>query len=347
MPSSLPISISDSDFTIGAVSSTPMAKIATRMAEAVINTTWAEAQTLQASTSSKITTATATGGYLDPAQAPTVTAGTVSVPSVTAPNVNIPSNIDTSAIISTFETQRQALIAELGGKLTSFLSTYFPDDSADYAAAETWLRNAIADPSGLPASVRAQIWGDDQARILSDTTRASDAAIAAFASRRFPLPTDAAASAVLQIQQKSQDELAESSRKIAMMSIDMQKFNVEKLMGLRQLAMNSVLDYLKALTSGQDIASRLTGVGYDAQSKLISAASDFYRADASAKEMMSKVAQYNNSTTLEAAVKNQASEISIIVERANALMKEIQIVGQQATAMLNNLHANAGLTVSA
>lgn len=345
MPSSLPISISDSDFTIGAVSSTPMAKIATRMAEAVINTTWAEAQTLQASTSSKITTATS--GYLDPAQAPTVTAGTVSVPSVTAPNVNIPSNIDTSAIISTFETQRQALIAELGGKLTSFLSTYFPDDSADYAAAETWLRNAIADPSGLPASVRAQIWGDDQARILSDTTRASDAAIAAFASRRFPLPTDAAASVVLQIQQKAQDELAESSRKVAIMSVDLQKFNVEKILSLRGMAISAVMDYLKALASGQDVASRFIGVGYDAQSKLISAAADFYRADASAKEMMSKVQQYNNSTTLESDVKNQAAKLTLTVEKANALMKEVQIIGQQATAMLNNLHANAGLTVSA
>ena len=344
MPSTRPINISDSDFTVGAVSTTPLAKIATRMAEAVVNTTWAEAQTLQANVSTKVTAAT--GSYIDPANAPTVTAGTVAVPSVTAPGVTIPTNVDVSNITNTFDTQRAAIIAELGTKLTSFLTTYFPDDTADYTAAETWLRNALADPSGLPASVRAQIWGDDQARILGDTTRAADAAIATFASRRFPLPTDAAASVVLQIQQKAQDELAESSRKVAIMSVDLQKFNVEKILSLRGMAMGAVMDYLKALASGQDVASRFIGVGYDAQSKLISAAADFYRADATAKEMMSKVQQYNNSTTLESDVKNQAAKVTLTVEKANALMKEIQIIGQQATAMLNNLHANAGLSVS-
>jgi hypothetical protein len=71
----------------------------------------------------------------------------------------------------------------------------------------------------LPPSIATQIWGNDQARILGDKTRAQDAVIAQFAARRFPLPPDAAASAILQIEQKAQDEIAESSRKIAEMSV--------------------------------------------------------------------------------------------------------------------------------
>ena len=43
--------------------------------------------------------------------------------------------------------------------------------------------------------------------------------------------------------------------------------------GTRKLAAGSAIEYIKALASGPDMASRLINFGYDAQSKLISAAS--------------------------------------------------------------------------
>ena len=100
------------------------------------------------------------------------------------------------------------------------------------------------------------------------------------------------------------------------------------------------------------MASRLTNIGYDAQSKLISSVSSYYNARTQAADVMSKVAQYNNSTTLEVAVKNQMSDLSMIENKLKALLADAQSVAQMATSLFNNLHAsvsmqaNGGTTVS-
>ncbi len=304
--------------------------------EQSINATWTAAQTNKAEFTAKL--ATALNGFLDTTATPHVTAGSVAIPSITEPAVNIPTTQSAGDVITEFGTQRLAIVAELIQKFSDFRTTYFPDESNAYVAAENWLQDAIADPSGLPPAVVAQIFGDDQARILSDKTRAQDAVIAQFAGRRFPLPPDVAASAVMQIEQKAQDELAESSRKVAMLSVEMQKFNVEKLLGLRGMAMDSAIKYISALASGQDIASKVIGVGYDAQSKLISSAATFYNARTQAAETMSKVAQYNNSTQLEADAKNQMADLQMVENKLKALLTDCEVIGRAMTALYNNLH---------
>ena len=310
--------------------------------EQIINATWTEAQANKADFTAKL--ATALSGFLDTTASPHVTAGSVAIPSITEPAVNIPTTQSAGDVITEFGTQRLAIVAELIQKFSDFRTTYFPDESNAYVAAENWLQDAIADPSGLPPAVVAQIFGDDQARILSDKTRAQDAVISQFAGRRFPLPPDVAASAVMQIEQKAQDELAESSRKIAMLSVEMQKFNVEKLLGLRGMAMDSAIKYISALASGQDIASKVIGVGYDAQSKLISAASSFYNARTQAAETMSKVAQYNNSTQLEAEAKNQIADMDMVKNKLNALLTDCEVIGRAMTALYNNLHVGSTMS---
>lgn len=342
----LPITISDSDFTVGAVSTAPLAKIATRLAEAVINTSWAEGTTMRAEVADKIATMIETGGVLDSTTAPSISASAVTLPTVTAPSVTIPSSIDTSTIIATYADQYAEIVSLLETKFAAFRTSYFPNESAAYTAAEDWLQAAVADPSGLPATVRAQLLSDDQTRILTDASRASDAVMATFAGRRFPLPPGAAAAAVVEIQAKAQDEIAESSRKITIAGIERLQFSVDKLLTLRQSAMAAALDYIKAMAMGPEMASRLVGVGYDAQSHLISAAADFYRADSGAKEMVSTVARFNAGQSLEAATKNQAAEMTIINAKVETMLTEIKSVAQMATAMLNNLHANAGLSVN-
>lgn len=304
--------------------------------EQIINATWAEAQANKAEFTAKLTAAM--NDFLDVTAAPHITAGSVSVPTIAEPAVDIPATQSASDILVEFNTQRQAIIAELVQKFVDFRTTYFPDESNAYVAAENWLQAAIADPSGLPATVVAQIFGDDQARILSEKTRAQDAVVAQFAGRRFPLPPDVAASQVMQIEQKAQDELAESSRKVALLSVEMQKFNVEKLLGLRGMAMDAATKYLAALASGQDVASKVVGIGYDAQSKLISSASAFYNARTQAAETMSKVAQYNNSIQLEAAAKNQQSDLTLIEDKLKALLTDIDAMSRAMTALYNNLH---------
>jgi hypothetical protein len=319
--------------------------------EDIINATWTEGQTTKAEFSAKI--ATALSGFLDITAAPHVSAGVVSVPSITEPTVTIPTSVTVDDVYDKWATEYLNLATWLDGKFTTFRSTYFPDENAAYTACEDWLQAAVANPdAGLPPTVAAQIWGDDAARILSDKTRAQDAVIAQFASRRFPLPPDAAASAVLQIEQKAQDDMASSSRKVAIMSVEMQKFNVESLLKLRDIAMRDAVEYVKALASAPEMTSRLSNIGYDAQSKLISSVSSFYGARSEAAKIMSSVAQYNNSTALDAAVKNQMADLTMIEDKLKALLAEAQSIAQMTTALFNNIHvsaslqANGGTTVS-
>lgn len=319
--------------------------------EDIINATWTEGQTTKADFSAKI--ATALSGFLDITAAPHVSAGVVSVPTIAEPSVSVPPSVSVDDIYDQWETRYLDLAAWLDAKGTAFLAAKFPDEQAAYTSFEDWLQASIANAeSGLPPAIAAQIWGDDTARILADKVRAQDSIIAQFASRRFPLPAGAAASAVLQIEQKAQEEIAASSRKVAIMSIDIQKTTLDYLLKLRQVAMSSMNDFVKSLASGPDMASRLSNIGYDAQSKLISSVSALLGARTNAAKVVSEVAQYNNSTALDAAVKNQMADLTMIEDKLKALLAEAQSIAQMTTALFNNIHvsaslqANGGTTVS-
>ena len=310
----------------------------------IINASWNAGGSYATSYETK--SSAAQGAYLD--TAPTISAPTaVSTPTITEPTVDIPSTASQTDIMSMFDTKYLELVALLSDKFTAFRTSYFPDEGAAYVAAEGTLQACLANPSTyLPANVQAQFLGDDQAHVLADKVRAQDAVIAQFASRGFPLPPDVAASAVLQIEQKAQDKLAESSRKLVMMSVEQFRFTIEKTLGLRQMAMAAAVDYIKALASGPEMASKLVGIGYDAQSKLISAASQFYGARINAAETISRVQQFNNSAALTVSEKNQAAELTLIEDKLKAMLAEAGGISQMATALFNNLHASVSASNS-
>jgi len=80
----------------------------------------------------------------------------------------------------------------------------------------------------------------------------------------------------------------------------------------------------------------------DAQTKLISSAAQYYNARTDVQKLVTDAAKFNVSTTLDAAVKNQATDMQLIEDRLNALLTEIKAFAQIATSLFNNLHANAG-----
>lgn len=326
---------------------TPAAESALNALASVINAAWNLGNDKMNDLATKINAITdETTGWLSTQAAPTIAAGAADTPIITEPAVDIPSTQSASDVMSLFDTKYLELVAMLADKFTAFRNTYFPDEQTAYTAAEDWLQAALANESGLPAAVAAQIVTDDRDRLVADAARASDAVVAQFAARRFPLPPGAAASAVLQIQQKAQDEIAASSRKVVIASIEQLRFVLQQTLGLRQSAMDSAIKYITALASGPDMASKLVNVGYDAQSKLISAASQFYNSRTAAAEVVSKVNQFNVGTALEAASKNQAAELTLIEDRLKALLTECQALAQMATSLFNNVHASAGANTS-
>ena len=345
----LPITISEGDFSDPAtgVGSTPLAKIAVRFSEAVINEAWAQGNAKSTALDAKM--ALARAGLPDVATEVAgldVTAGTSTGASVVEPTITI-ADASATMVYSEFETQYLELVTLLSDKFADFQTAHFPDDHAFYTQTEDMLQAILANPNGgLPVTVQAQMLADDHARITAEANRASDTLMATFAARRFPLPPGALASGVMQIQQKSQDLMAESSRKITVASIENLKFAIEKAINCRTLAMSTAVEYIKALASGPDMASRLIGVGYDAQSKMINAASSFYGVRAEVAKMSNQVSQYNASTKLEADSKNQMASMALIEANIKTLLTEAQAMAQMATSMFNNLHASAGTTLS-
>ena len=314
------------------------------MTAELINAAWDQANAKVASFGTKL--ANATADWLDTASAPHITAGSASGASVVEPGVTIPASAEVADIMSVFDTKYAELVAMLADKYATFITTYFPDDSAVYTAAENWLQAAITNDSGLPTAVSDQLRTDSRDALLADANRASDAVLAKFAALRFPLPPGAAASAVLQIQQTAQDKIAEAERKIVIASVEQLRWVVEKMVDLRKLAAGSAIEYIKALASGPDMASRLVNSGYDAQSKLISAASQFYGVRAEVAKIANQNSQFNVSTALEAAGKNQAADLTLIEDRLKALLTECQALATMATSLYNNLHASAGVSAS-
>ncbi|HNC78540.1 MAG TPA: hypothetical protein PK782_14360 [Nitrospira sp.] len=306
----------------------------------VINASWDLALTKQTQYEAKI--ATATSGFLDTVGSPHVTAGTASVPAIAEPAVFIPSTVETADIFDSFDTKYLELVTLLSDKFVTFRASYFPDEQNAYVAAEDWLQAAFANDAGLPTAVHDQLLTDARDSILAEAAKATDEVMAVFAARRFPLPPGASASAVLQIQGNAQAQMAEAARKITIMSVEQFRFLVKSALELRQGAMAAAVEYIKALASGPDMASRVIGIGYDAQSKLISAASAFYNARSQAAEVITKAGQYNVSTDLEAKVKNQVADLTLIEDKLKAMLAEAQAVAQMSTALFNNLHANAG-----
>lgn len=310
-----------------------------KVLQEVINATWNKGLDQEASFAGKVDAIEAQLGTDD---APTIVAPTdVSAPIVSAPLVDIPTTVDD--YIETYRTQYIEMMEELASRFQAFRTAHFPDETAGFSAAQTWLNEAIGNPdAALPPAVHDRIYEDTRSKVLDDASRATDSVMATFAARRFPLPPGQAAAAVAAIQQKAQEGIAVAGRDMAKLAVDMQRFTVEKLLGLRQVADGAALEYIKALAVAPMESNKVA----NQQSALIAAAADFYRADIAAAELTSKIGQFNNTLAVDVAAKNQASELAVIGERIKALLAEAQSVAQMASALFNNLNASSSISAA-
>jgi hypothetical protein len=303
----------------------------------VIDATWTEAGAKSSAYTAKVDAAT--GSYLDIDQAPQIAdQANITAPTVTAPAVDIPATVDDS--VELYKVQYQEMMDELTARMTVFIGTHFPDESAGFAKAQEWLQDALDNPedSGIPAAVRDAVFEDERTRILSDAERAKSSVLGAFASRGFPLPPGQAAGAIIEIERKAQGEIAGAARALAKIALDFQQFSVQQLLGLRQSAMTATLGYIQTLATSPGDAVKITNM----QSELIRSAADFYRAEIAAAELKTRVDQFNATSDLDVATKNQAAKMSVLGEKAKALMTDAQGIAQMATALYNNLNASVG-----
>jgi hypothetical protein len=327
------VTVPEGDFT-------PGAQAALQNTVQLINASWNGGEDLRTDMAAKVVE---TQTYLAGAVIADITADVIAADAVTEPTVDIPATQDAGEVMALFDAKYAELVAMLAAKFVEFRAEYFPTEQALYDKAELWISEALDNPTGgMPAAVQAQLIEDGRTRALNDSSRATNAVLAKFAGLRFPLPPGAAAAAAVDIQKQAQQEIAKAGRDLTKESIEMMKFAIEKAMGTRKLAMDSAIDYIKALVSAPQIASQLVGVGYDAQSKLIAAAASYYNARTNAKQLMVDKDKFNTTSKLSADEKNQAADKVLVDKNVEVLQVACQQLAQMATALYNNLHVEAG-----
>lgn len=281
------------------------------------------------------------------AAADELTVLTANETAVVEPAVTIPTSVSPTEVISLFDLKYQELVALLVQKFADFQTTFFPNESAVYAKAETWVSGALDNPDqAIPVAVAAQLMTDVKSRAYAEAAVLSDAVLETFAARRFPLPPGASASAVLQINQKAQDSISDASNKLMLNYIEQMKFAVDKTLSMRQEAMNAAVAYINALAAGPQMASSLVGTGYDAQSKLISAAASFYNARTDASKLVKSAEQFNVDRKFNKDEKNVANDITLMQENVKVLLTEAQALAQIATSLFNNLHVSSSVNAA-
>lgn len=269
-------------------------------------------------------------------------------PSAPPPSVYIPYMAE-GASIAKFTELSTAVINQLAGLYSSYMADYFPDECGYLTKAQQWICNTLTNGgTGMNQHVEAQIWERDRARILRDGERAEEEILATWAARRYALPPGAAAYQVLQVRKDTSDKLAESSRAVAIKQAEIEienvRFAVENAIKLYGAAVAAAGDYLKALSVGPTAGMQVIPSVTDSQAKLIGAATDYWRAGISVEELRMKATMTPAEWDQQSRIKNGDWLQDYIKARVNAAIAAAQSVGTQASAALNSLHANVGVS---
>lgn len=268
---------------------------------------------------------------------------------IAAPVVNIPLEAAGPDLII-FDEYNTAIFNKMVAAMADYIANYFPMDNATLAAAEGWLQNAIAGGTGVNPAIESQLFERDRSRILAEGIRAVDDLSSVWSARRFPLPPGPLAAQVMQVQQKTQDELAKSSRETAIKMYDLEienvRFAVENAIKLRGIAVSAAGDYIKALASSQNTAYELSMGQANAQNGLISAAAAFYNAKTNAEDTMFKSRSVNAGFNQEAAKVNATISAQDRHKRGDIAVAAADAVARQVSAYANNLHTSVGVSGS-
>lgn len=267
------------------------------------------------------------------------------------PRVNIPREAETASVHK-FDEFAEKTVSKLATLFRDYLSRYFPNNCDSLRHAQQKLCEMLTrGGTSINPVVEDQIWQRDRTRVLNEVNRAGREVLATFAARGFPVPPGAALHQMNMIQQDAQNKIAQASRDVAIKQVEIEienvRFAVDKAIGLYQTAIAAAIDYIKALAIGPQLAAQVVPSVTDSQSRLIGAASDYYRAQLQASELLQrhKVAD----AEIDARGNEKAADLQMqrISNRLQAMMEYSKSVATQAAAALNAMHASAGVSASA
>lgn len=240
--------------------------------------------------------------------------------SVAEPNVHIPTYAD-GASLEMFDTQWDKITDKLAGMYADFIRRYFPNECDYLGHAQLWICDTLSKGgTGLSPVVEEQIWGRDRGRILREAGRAEQEAVSAFAARGFPLPPGALNGTLQRIQADTRDKLAQASRDVAIKQAELEvenvRFAVDKALSLYGTVMDAAKNFISAMATGAGTSAQLLPSVTDSQSKLISAANEYYRSRISVEELRLKAATTAAELTHQVNLKGYDGQLAVGIKNA-------------------------------
>lgn len=284
--------------------------------------------------------------------APHMTASVLNwTPNVKEPEVYIPMQAE-GASVAMFQKWWGEIVDKLSGEFQFFIDNYFPNDTPYLQQAEAWISKALTTGgTGLAPAIEDQIWQRDRARVLKDMQRLEEEAAIGFAAKRYPMPPGALHAQLHRIKQDASDKIAQASRDVAIKQAEMElenvKYAVEQAIKLYSTAIAAAGDFIKSLSGNTGSIATLIPSVTDSQSKLIGAASEYYRARISVEELKMKAIGTTPEWQQAASAKNADLEAAALRSKVDAAIEAAKAMSTQAAAALNAMHASAGISGSA
>lgn len=257
---------------------------------------------------------------------------------------------DPNTALALYDAMRQQITQQLADGFTNYITTYFPLGT-EIADAAAWVKRALTTGgSGVNANVENQMWNRDRDRLMADERRAENEVGRVWAAKRYPLPPGAASHQVAQARLALQKAVSESSRERVVKTFETEVENarlaVEKAIDLRRSAISTALDYMKALALGPQLGAQLAGTLLDAEAKVASIVTDFYKAQVLAAELPLRIGIANADLVQRTNEANQKSQLENMSQRVATTMSAAQALATQAAALLNGIHAQTSFNGS-
>lgn len=247
-----------------------------------------------------------------------------------------------------YNEQRDYLRAMIEDNFRSFIAEFFPDP-AFFQSAYDWCERAIVDGgTGINAGVESALWERDRARIMADSERAEDEAMATWANRRFPVPPGALTNQINQVRLDASRKLAESSRTTAIKSFDAEienvRFAVKTVIDQRKVALDSAGDYIRTLIMGPKVAEELAVGLSSIRNQTAQALVAMYSAQVTALEPKVRLAITDANLQLEAKKANLAATSASIDAKVRAALAGANMSASMASAGINAINGQSSIS---
>ena len=250
--------------------------------------------------------------------------------------------------IDEYNTQRDQLFGMITDTFAEFIKNFFGDPTF-YNDAVDWCHDAFTvGGTGINRDVEQQLWERGRARILADSERTENEAMSTWANRRFPLPPGALTGQINDIRLDAGRKLAEQSRDISVKGFDTEienvRFGLTKVIDQRKIALDAAGDYIKTIMLGPQVAMQLTVGLANVSTEMARALTAMYQAEVTAIEPLVRLQITDAELKTRVGEANLRAATESMNAKVRAAIEGAQMIGTQAAAGLNALHAQASIS---